>query len=142
MNVDGMLPFENMVADYVKETENHVLYRVTPLFSGDDLVARGVLMEGWSVEDKGEGICFNVFVYNIQPGITIDYSTGGSALSGDTNKGQSTGNEASGSEALPAKRNRPISSIPIPLNSICLPVQVPPTSKRRTGKPSPAAGKS
>ena len=99
MNVDGMLPFENMVADYVKETENHVLYRVTPLFSGDDLVARGVLMEGWSVEDEGEGICFNVFVYNIQPGITIDYSTGGSALSGDTNEGQSTGNEASGSEA-------------------------------------------
>ena len=68
MNVDGMLPFENMVVDYVKETENHVLYRVTPLFSGDDLVARGVLMEGWSVEDEGEGICFNVFVYNIYRG--------------------------------------------------------------------------
>ena len=81
MNVDGMLPFENMTADYIKETGNHVLYRVTPLFVGDDLVARGVLMEGWSMEDEGEGICFNVFVYNIQPGITIDYSSGASRLS-------------------------------------------------------------
>lgn len=76
LNVMGMLPFENMVADYVKETGNHVLYRVSPIFEGDDLVAFGVLMEGWSVEDNGEGICFNVFAYNVQPGIVIDYASG------------------------------------------------------------------
>lgn len=76
LNVTGMLPFENMVADYVKETNHHVLYRVTPIFQGSDLVARGVQMEAWSVEDKGAGIQFNVFVYNNQPGITIDYKTG------------------------------------------------------------------
>ena len=79
-NVDGMLPFENMVADYVKETQNHVLYRVTPFYEGNDLVASGVQMEAWSVEDNGEGICFNVYVYNIQPGIEIDYATGESKL--------------------------------------------------------------
>ena len=67
LNVDGMLPFENMVADYVKETKNHVMYRVTPVFGGNELVARGVLMEGYSVEDDGDGICFNVFCYNVQP---------------------------------------------------------------------------
>ena len=81
MNVDGMLPFENMVADYVKETENHVLYRVTPVFEGDNLVASGVQMEAQSVEDKGEGVCFNVYVYNNQPGVTIDYATGDSWVS-------------------------------------------------------------
>lgn len=76
MNVDGMLPFENMIDDYVDETENHVLYRVTPVFEGDELVARGALMEAYSVEDEGEGICFNVYVYNNQPGVVIDYATG------------------------------------------------------------------
>ena len=76
MNVDGMLPFENMVADYIKETGNHVLYRVTPIFQDDELVARGVQMEAYSVEDSGEGICFHVYVYNNQPGVTIDYATG------------------------------------------------------------------
>ncbi len=76
MNTEGMLPFENMVADYIKETGNHVLYRVTPLFEGNNLVASGVQMEAKSVEDDGEGICFNVYVYNIQPGIEIDYATG------------------------------------------------------------------
>lgn len=75
-NVTGMLPFENMVADYVKETDNHVLYRVTPYFEGDNLVASGVQMEAWSVEDNGKGVCFNVFVFNVQPGSTIDYATG------------------------------------------------------------------
>lgn len=75
-NVDGMLPFENEVADYVHETDGHVLYRVTPVFKGDDLVARGVEMEALSVEDKGEGIKFHVFCYNIQPGVEIDYATG------------------------------------------------------------------
>ena len=75
MNVDGMLPFENMVADYVKETENHVMYRVTPIFEGTNLVASGVLMEAKSVEDNGEGIEFCVYVYNNQPGLIIDYRT-------------------------------------------------------------------
>ena len=75
-----MLIFENMVADYVKETENHVLYRVTPIFDGDNLVASGVQMEAWSVEDDGEGICFNVYCYNVQPGVKIDYATGKSTL--------------------------------------------------------------
>lgn len=78
LNVIGMLPFENMVADYVKETDNHVLYRVTPVYEGDELVARGVLMEGWSVEDEGDGVAFCVFAYNVQPGVTIDYATGDS----------------------------------------------------------------
>ena len=80
LNIEGMLPFEDMVADYVKETENHVLYRVTPIFNGDDLVAEGVLLEGWSVEDNGEGVCFCVYSYNAQPGIVIDYATGDSRL--------------------------------------------------------------
>lgn len=76
MNVTGMLPFENMVADYVKETDEHVLYRVTPIFDGDNLVCNGVLMEAESVEDEGESVLYNVFVYNVQPGIEIDYATG------------------------------------------------------------------
>ena len=80
-NATLMLPYENMVADYIKETNNHVLYRVTPVFEGNNLVATGVQMEAKSVEDNGEGIEFNVFVYNVQPGITIDYATGNSALS-------------------------------------------------------------
>jgi len=80
LNVEGMLPFENMVADYIKETKNHVLYRVTPIFEGDELVARGVQMEALSVEDNGEGICFNVYCYNVQPGVIIDYATGESTL--------------------------------------------------------------
>lgn len=84
LNVQGMLPFENMVADYVKETGNHVLYRVTPVFEGDNLLASGVLMEAESVEDKGEAILFCVYVYNVQPGITIDYATGNSQLAPDT----------------------------------------------------------
>ena len=78
LNVDGMLPFENMVADYIKETNNHVLYRVTPIFIDDNLVANGVLMEAKSVEDDGDGILFNVYCYNAQPGIVIDYATGDS----------------------------------------------------------------
>lgn len=76
MNVEGMLPFENMVAEYVKETGNHVLYRVTPHFAENNLVADGVLMEAYSVEDAGEGVSFCVFVHNVQPGVEIDYRTG------------------------------------------------------------------
>jgi len=78
LNIEGMLPFENLVADYVQETNNHVLYRVTPLFEEDNLVAHGVLMEGYSVEDSGDGVCFCVYAYNVQPGIYIDYKTGNS----------------------------------------------------------------
>ena len=76
MNVSGMLPFENMVAEYVKETGNHVLYRVTPIFSGNNLVANGVLMEGMSVEDGGKGISFCVYCYNAEPGVAINYENG------------------------------------------------------------------
>ncbi len=76
MNTEGMLPFENQIADYVKDTGNHVLYRVTPVYEGDNLVASGVQMEAYSVEDKGKGVCFNVYAYNVQPGIAIDYATG------------------------------------------------------------------
>lgn len=81
MNAYGMTPFENMVADYIKETGNRVLYRVTPVFKDDELVCRGVLMEARSVEDKGAGISYNVFVYNVQPYIDIDYSNGSSRIS-------------------------------------------------------------
>lgn len=83
LNIQGMLPFENMVADYIKETGNHVAYRSTSIFTGNNLLADGVLMEGYSVEDKGAGICFCVFAYNVQPGITINYSTGASSKSND-----------------------------------------------------------
>ena len=82
MNQTVMTRFENMVADYVKETGNHVLYRVTPIFTGNNLVADGVLMEGWSVEDNGDGICFCVYLYNVQPGVEIDYATGDSRYVG------------------------------------------------------------
>lgn len=93
LNIDGMLPFENMVADYIKETGNHVLYRVTPLFDGDNLLASGVQMEAMSVEDNGEGILFNVYCYNVQPGVTIDYVTGNSTLSGDSTTSNSATQE-------------------------------------------------
>ena len=93
MNVDGMLPFENMVADYIKETNNHVLYRVTPVFEGNNLVASGVLMEAASVEDDGEGILFNVYCYNVQPGVVIDYATGSSRLDDGTNSDKDASEE-------------------------------------------------
>lgn len=76
----NMIPFENETADYIKETGNHVLYRVTPVFEGENLLAKGVRMEAYSVEDDGEGVCFHVFVYNVQPGISLDYATGKSRL--------------------------------------------------------------
>lgn len=80
MNVQGMLPFENKVSEYIKKTGNHVLYRVTPIFENENLVANGVQIEAKSVEDMGEGICFNVYIYNNQPGITINYKNGDSSL--------------------------------------------------------------
>ena len=91
LNIEGMLPFENMVADYVEETENHVMYRVTPIYDGDNLVAGGGLMEGYSVEDEGAGICFCVYAYNVQPGVEIDYATGESWLAGE---GSTSGSES------------------------------------------------
>lgn len=109
LNVDGMLPFENMVADYVKETGNHVLYRVTPIFEGNNLVASGVEMEALSVEDNGEGVCFNVYCYNVQPGVVIDYATGNSWLEGDApatsgSDSSTTQTETSGSDASTAEQ--------------------------------------
>lgn len=97
MNVDGMLPFENMIADYVKETGNHVLYRVTPVFDGSNLVAGGVHMEAESVEDKGAGVEFNVYCYNVEPGVRIDYTDGSSQADGS--KAGSSGADSSGAAA-------------------------------------------
>ena len=99
LNVTGMLPFENEVADYVESTGNHVLYRVTPIFDGDNLVASGVQMEAESVEDKGAGVSFNVYVYNVQPGVLIDYATGDSeADPGYVVPGENTSSEISGED--------------------------------------------
>lgn len=83
LNIQGMLPFENEVAEYIKNTNNHVMYRVTPIFEGNNLLADGVQMEGYSVEDKGKSISFNVFCYNVQPGVNIDYVTGDNSASGE-----------------------------------------------------------
>lgn len=96
LNIEGMLPYETMVANYVDRTGNHVLYRVTPVFKGDNLLASGVLMEGYSVEDKGKGIKFCVYAYNVQPDIKIDYKTGDSKLISD--KSKNTGNNSSDQE--------------------------------------------
>lgn len=109
-NATLMLPYENMVADYIKETNNHVLYRVTPVFEGDNLVATGVQMEAKSVEDNGEGIEFNVFVYNVQPGITIDYATGNSALSGEEIVETEPSNNSTSSTGSTANSNNTTSS--------------------------------
>ncbi len=92
MNQIGMTKFENMVADYLKENkQNHVMYRVTPIFEGDNLLASGVLMEAYSVEDNGEGICFNVYMYNVQPGVIIDYATGESRAENSGNDNSDDG---------------------------------------------------
>lgn len=102
LNVEGMLPFENLVADYVNNTGNHVLYRVTPMFSGSNLVANGVLIEAKSVEDNGGGILFNVYCYNVQPGVGINYENGDSWLDGTTpqNEGsQSSAGSVAGATA-------------------------------------------
>lgn len=102
MNIDGMLPFENMVADYIKETGNHVAYRITPIFEGNNLVCSGVQMEAYSIEDEGDGICFNVYCYNVQPGITINYATGeSSGPSSETTETQSstTGQNSSSNDS-------------------------------------------
>ncbi len=104
MNVEGMEPFENMTADYIRETGNHVLYRVTPEFEGNNLLADGVLMEAESVEDNGASVQFCVFCYNVQPGITIDYATGDSSgpeFTGSDQSGQSSDGQASQATPTP-----------------------------------------
>lgn len=98
LNNKGMLPFETKVSDYIKNTENHVLYRVTPCFRDNNLVADGVQMEAWSVEDKGRGICFNVYCYNVQPGVLISYSNGKSKSDGTirvSGKSKTSGSKSS-----------------------------------------------
>lgn len=104
-NVEGMLPFENEVAEYVKETNNHVLYRVTPVFKDTELVARGVKIEAYSVEDSGEGVEFNVFVYNVQPDITINYQDGTSSGSGQIVDGVIKDNDTHNSGEVIGNRN-------------------------------------
>jgi DNA-entry nuclease len=114
MNVDGMLPFENMVADYVRETGNHVAYKVKPVFRGNDLLAQGVHMMAESVEDNGRGVSYNVFCYNVQPGVKIDYSDGTSKMdgsisgsvisSGDHSGGTSYSGPSSGSSSKGRKQ--------------------------------------
>lgn len=104
LNVEGMLPFENMVADYVEETNNHVLYRVTPYYEGDNLLASGVLIEAKSVEDEGDGILFNVYCYNVQPGISINYANGDSAEDGSS--GSETKSSASAGTAGSAQTGK------------------------------------
>ena len=87
-NINGMLPFENMVADYIKETGNHVAYRITPIYQGNNLLASGVQMEAYSIEDEGEGICFNVYCYNVQPDVKINYATGASSLANSSSQSE------------------------------------------------------
>ncbi len=102
MNTEGMLPFENQIADYVKNTNNHVRYRVTPIFEGANLVASGVVLEAKSIEDNGQGICFHVYCFNIQPGVTIDYATGKSSLA----------NTDVSSASIPAKQSGSVADVP------------------------------
>lgn len=112
LNIEGMLPFENMVADYVKETNNHVLYRVTPIYEGDNLLAAGVLMEGYSVEDQGDGVTFCVFAYNAQPGVKINYATGESELESGTINTQPK--PQSEKPATPVAPSKPTENTPAP----------------------------
>lgn len=106
LNVQGMLPYEDQVADYIRETGNHVLYRSTPIFQGSDLVCSGVELEGWSVEDDGAGVCFHVYAYNVQPGVVIDYATGENWAADEsspiTSEGSPAMAEAPPEEAPPA----------------------------------------
>jgi DNA-entry nuclease len=126
---ENMIPFENMVADYIKETGNRVLYRATPVYSGNNLVCSGVLLEAYSIEDKGEGLSFNVFLYNVQPQIWINYATGESRYVGegkdlgdlgvggnvnnetttpDNNENNNGGNTEEGGEQVPVEPDAPV----------------------------------
>lgn len=123
LNTKGMLPFENMVADYIKDTGHHVMYRCTPVFAGNELVARGVHLEAYSVEDKGDGICFNVFIFNVQPGVKIDYLTGESSLEDESTARPLHPNPPSRLSPLPSLhpplrlRRKAMCSIPKPMFS-------------------------
>lgn len=121
LNVDGMLPFENMVADYIRETNNHVMYRITPLYKGNDLLAHGVTMEAYSVEDNGEGICFYVYCYNAQPGIDIVYVDGSSSLAAVT----TTVTTAASTSALITTTASPAAELTYVLNTGSMKIHVP-----------------
>ena len=106
LNVDGMLPFENMISDYVKETNNHVLYKVEPIYDGNDLVAKGLHMQAESVEDNGEGVSFNIYCYNNQPGVKINYATGESELDNSTAKYITPNTKSASSSMRKHNKNR------------------------------------
>ncbi len=136
LNIEGMLPFENMVADYIKETGNHVAYRITPIYQGDNLLASGVQIEAYSVEDSGEGICFNVYCYNVQPDIIIDYTDGSSrppdeADSDDTTSADNTTstNSTTSTENTPSSTDT-ISSADSPSDSSSQTVYITDTGKK------------
>lgn len=135
MNISGMLPFENMVADYIKETNNHIAYRVTPYYENNNLLANGVQIEAYSVEDNGEGICFNVFCYNIQPSIEIDYKTGQSKDNND-NKNNS---EVQQTESIPTQSETVSSSqtapTPTPSQNQTQMVWIPKSGKKYHNNP-------
>ena len=139
LNVDGMLPFENEVADYVEDTGNHVYYQVTPIFSDDELVARGVQMEALSVEDGGEGVCFNVYVYNVQPGVVIDYATGESWLEEDapavTQQPDQSASENQSQESQSSQKEQPQSGLTYILNNNTMRFHLPDCSSVASMKP-------
>lgn len=139
LNVDGMLPFENEVADYVEDTGNHVYYQVTPIFSDDELVARGVQMEALSVEDGGEGVCFNVYVYNVQPGVVIDYATGESWLEEDapavTQQPDQSASENQSQESQSSQEEQPQSGLTYILNNNTMRFHLPDCSSVASMKP-------
>lgn len=115
---ENMIPYENMIADYIKETGNHVMYRVTPVFEGNNLVASGVHMEAYSVEDRGEGVSFNVYLYNVQPGITINYKTGNSQLaSTSSNSTQSSSSSNSTQSSSSSQSNSTATTTTYVLNT-------------------------
>ncbi len=117
MNTNGMLPFENMVADYINETGNHVAYRITPIFEGSNLLCSGVQMEAYSVEDNGEGICFNVYCFNVQPGVKINYKTGmSSSESGSVSSKPQTSSKIMSSKPQTVTSNTPSASAEYILN--------------------------
>lgn len=107
LNIEGMLPFENMVADYIKETNNHVAYRITPIYIGNNLLASGVQMEAYSVEDNGDGICFNVYCYNVQPDVKINYATGSSS---GKNSATGTASSSKPSSSVSSSSSKPAAS--------------------------------
>ena len=117
LNIEGMLPFENMVSGYIERTGNHVLYRVTPVFKGKNLLADGVIMEALSMEDKGQGICFNVYLYNVQPGVQIDYSTGDSTYAESSDRSVSAVDPDDKETAIEKTVESPSSDVTYVLNA-------------------------